>query len=478
MSYFAELLNYTLDPDVVAKFQQACGLKVVTESEYLENSCSERVTVSEDVTHQCSNGHVLNDYSNGKATPVSNGEIHNSYYQCTKSVQLDSEHLQNMANTETEVTRLKHRNGFVQHENGSVITSPLDVRDSLPAKVKAARKACIIRTGTIPYRVENNFLYYVFSFGAGLGNGIFYILFYSFSYWNIDAVITRKICLLWAICMYFGQATKDILRVPRPKSPPVVRLETRYELEYGMPSTHAICGTAIPFSLLIFTVERYQEYPLVLGVVVACTWCLLVCLSRIYLGMHNILDVLVGVVFAVVMMFLIMPYLDVMDRFLLTNPMAPFFILSAPVIITFVYPKLDTWSTARGDTTGIVSICAGCYFGSWLNYAQGFMSPSDILPPYPLTYLQVEVIVYSFIRLVVGLVQSVAGLYFLKFVTYAALCYIFKLDSKDPKTKQKLIVELPYKYITNFVVSFNTVYTTPLTFCLLGIQRLSYYSEI
>ena len=177
-------------------------------------------------------------------------------------------------------------------------------------------------------------------------------------------------------------------------------------------------------------------------------------------------------------MFLLMPYLDVMDHFLLTHAMAPFLILSAPALTTFIYPKLDTWSTARGDTTGIVSIWAGCYFGSWLNYALGYMNPSDILPPYPLNVLQINVIVYSLVRLVVGLVQSVAVLFFLKFATYAALCYIFNLDSKDPKTKQKLIVELPYKYITNFVVSFNTVYTTPLTFCLLGIQRLSYYSEI
>ena len=251
MSYFTKLLNYTLDPDVVAKFQEACGLKVVTVS---EDSSDESATVSENVSHHC-NGQVFNDYSNGKTTSLSNGEVtKTSYYQSSKSTQFGSEHLQNMANLETEVTRMKHRNGFVPHENGS----PPVNSDSVPAKV-SGRKACVIRTGTIPYRIENNLLYYIFSFGAGLGNGIFYILFYSFSYWNMDAVITRKICLLWAICMYFGQATKDILRVPRPKSPPVVRLETRYELEYGMPSTHAICGTAIPFSLLMFTVDRYQE---------------------------------------------------------------------------------------------------------------------------------------------------------------------------------------------------------------------------
>ena len=45
--------------------------------------------------------------------------------------------------------------------------------------------------------------------------------------WNIDGVIGRKISLFWAFYMYIGQATKDILAIPRPSTPPVVKLEKR-----------------------------------------------------------------------------------------------------------------------------------------------------------------------------------------------------------------------------------------------------------
>ena len=51
---------------------------------------------------------------------------------------------------------------------------------------------------------------------------------------------------------------KDIVRWPRPSVPTVVQLETKWALEYGMPSTHAMVGLAVPCSILYFTVGRYQ----------------------------------------------------------------------------------------------------------------------------------------------------------------------------------------------------------------------------
>lgn len=55
-----------------------------------------------------------------------------------------------------------------------------------------------------------------------------------------------------------------------------------------MPSTHAMVGIAIPLSVLIFTAERYI-YPLMIGGAVTMMWCLLISVSRLYLGMHSAL---------------------------------------------------------------------------------------------------------------------------------------------------------------------------------------------
>jgi sphingosine-1-phosphate phosphatase 1 len=43
-----------------------------------------------------------------------------------------------------------------------------------------------------------------------------------------------------------------------PAMPPVVQLESKWALEYGMPSTHAMVGLSVPFSILVFTYGRYQ----------------------------------------------------------------------------------------------------------------------------------------------------------------------------------------------------------------------------
>ena len=77
----------------------------------------------------------------------------------------------------------------------------------------------------------------------------------------------RRLVLVWSMLMYVGQALKDIIRWPRPAMPPVVQLEQKWSLEYGMPSTHAMLGLAMPTSVLLFTMAKYN-YPLVLG------WCI------------------------------------------------------------------------------------------------------------------------------------------------------------------------------------------------------------
>ena len=51
---------------------------------------------------------------------------------------------------------------------------------------------------------------------------------------------------------------KDVVRWDRPSMPPVIQLESKWALEYGMPSTHAMVGLAIPASIIWFTYGRYQ----------------------------------------------------------------------------------------------------------------------------------------------------------------------------------------------------------------------------
>ncbi|CAG9817539.1 unnamed protein product [Phaedon cochleariae] len=172
------------------------------------------------------------------------------------------------------------------------------------------------------YIIKNKFWYFLFVFGTALGDETFYSVFIPFWFWNIDGAVGRRFVLTWATVMYIGQGVKDIIRWPRPGSP-VVQLQNKWSLEYGMPSTHAMVGVSIPFSVLIFTVNRYQ-YSVPLGLCIAILWCSLICTSRLYLGMHTILDIIAGLGLAIAIMAFMIPLIDYFDEYLLTSPTAPF----------------------------------------------------------------------------------------------------------------------------------------------------------
>ena len=110
----------------------------------------------------------------------------------------------------------------------------------------------------VKFQIHNTCLYYLFNVGANLGNEAFYILFFPTLFWNVDGWVARRMIVFWCLYMYIGQATKDLLKIPRPPSPPVVRIEKRYALEYGMPSTHAMTGLGMPFTILYLVYGRYE----------------------------------------------------------------------------------------------------------------------------------------------------------------------------------------------------------------------------
>ena len=104
----------------------------------------------------------------------------------------------------------------------------------------------------------NRYIHSLYFFGSGLGDEVFYLTVFPLLFWNWDEYVMRRLVFLWVFSMYIGQGLKDVLRWPRPPSPPVIVMETKYQSEYGMPSTHAIVGCIVPFSLVYFSYGRYE----------------------------------------------------------------------------------------------------------------------------------------------------------------------------------------------------------------------------
>ncbi|KAK2538278.1 Sgpp2 [Columba guinea] len=391
--------------------------------------------------------------------------------------------------------------------NGAgALRSPTAADRGLPNGVRSGPQAWSQK-----YIVKNYFYYYLFKFSAALGEEIFYITFLPFIYWNIDHSVSRRMIIVWSIVMYIGQVSKDILKWPRPLSPPVVKLEMRTDAEYGMPSTHAMAATAISFSFFIATVNQYK-YPFELGLAAALVFSTLVCLSRLYTGMHTVLehshvskrditikdllemqgasmralciiigltkplnlislqDVIGGALISAVLLVLLYPAWDVIDHLLLTSPFCPLISIVLPLVLCYNYPKLDYYSPTRGDTTTILGAGAGATVGFWLNnqYAVPAYTSDNFQFGFHLITSKTVVLVLA--RFFVGICVVLLTRQLMKSVVLGMLGYWYNFSIGDLEARRQLEVEVPYKFITYSSVGFSATVLVPLLHELLGLM--------
>ncbi|XP_051942485.1 sphingosine-1-phosphate phosphatase 1-like isoform X1 [Hippocampus zosterae] len=320
---------------------------------------------------------------------------------------------------------------------------------------------------------ENRFLYYLFTLGAELGNEPFYLSFFPFLLWNVDALVSRRLIMVWVCVMYLGQCTKDVLRWSRPASPPVVKVEMFYDCEYGMPSTHAMSGTAIPFALFFLTRGRWQ-YSLSLGLALAVCWCLLVCVSRIYMGMHSLLDVMAGVLYSALILLFLLPALDAVDEFVLTGAYAPAAAAALPAGLGLLSFALDGWSTSRADTAQILGSGAGVALGSRVNRLLGLLPdpPPERLPlaPPPLAAAGPAAAAAA-LRWGAGVLVLVATRALMKALVAPALRRVWAVPEREVRRARRgARLELPYRYVVYAAVGFNVLFLAPLLFRFLRLS--------
>ncbi|XP_037525541.1 sphingosine-1-phosphate phosphatase 2 isoform X2 [Rhipicephalus sanguineus] len=295
---------------------------------------------------------------------------------------------------------------------------------------------------SVPCRVEQPVWYYVFRFGSLLGYEAFYATFFPFILWNWDAVVCRRVLLVWALVMYCGGLAKDLLRWPRPASPPVVQLDWAYAAEFGMPSTHAMTGATVPFGLLLWTQQRYQ-------------------------------DLLVGLVFAWALLFPLAAVTVTVEAWLLARPWGgPL----CAALLLLAYPAPPRWTPARGDTCLVVTTVAGIWAGeALLSTLLGAATPTPVNRGagalYAVECPSLVGLAFIVARTAVGLLASVLVRTAVKAVIYPLLCSLHGCDPKLETSRQKGSIELPCKYITYLSMGITMSLGSPWLFRQLGIER-------
>ena len=223
------------------------------------------------------------------------------------------------------------------------------------------------------YKINNTFFYWFFMFITHLGNEVFYILFLPMLMWNFDDNLAFLTTISWAFSMYFGQASKDLIKMARPATPPVVKLEVKYLLEYGFPSTHAMAALTISITLLTLLFEKYDQAEhfyfrsICLGMAVLI--CFLVCLSRVYLGMHSCLDIIGGLMFSLFLSLVFLKLLHGFKVFVEASFLNGCVVYMLALFLCLIYPGKSRWTSARSDAFLILGVAGGLTIGMSLKHS-------------------------------------------------------------------------------------------------------------
>lgn len=133
----------------------------------------------------------------------------------------------------------------------------------------------------------------------------------------------------------------------------------------------------------------------------------------------------------------------------------------------------------------VVSVTTGVHTGAWLNYKLGAMSAPLQPPPYSIIWPSYPMLGSTLLRTILGFCVVIATKALFKPLSYATMCAILKINAKELlksenslENKNKVLVDLVYKYITCFAIGINAVYFLPNIFSIMGIERPTFYTEI
>lgn len=146
------------------------------------------------------------------------------------------------------------------------------------------------------------------------------------------------------------------------------------------------------------------QFPFAVGLAICSAWCILICLSRVYLGMHSVLvsiwgslqyshtaklnddcfpkliqDIIGGLALVSVLFAIFLPFADIADAFMLTSPIAPFVLFVCHIIPSLYYPQTleeevakGQWGPTWADTVTILA--AGSSFPPFIISIREFLS--------------------------------------------------------------------------------------------------------
>ena len=149
------------------------------------------------------------------------------------------------------------------------------------------------------------FLDTLFSLITSIGSAEFYLATLPFFYWSVNKSFGQRMAYLFIFSVYLNELLKNAFALPRPFQVDERIVAVVDQEGYGLPSGHAQLVTIYLGYVAAFWQHRHAWLVPTAAVTIAA-----VMFSRIYLGVHFVLDVLVGLAIGLLTLWIWVRYLD------------------------------------------------------------------------------------------------------------------------------------------------------------------------
>ncbi|KGM95398.1 phosphatase PAP2 family protein [Clostridium botulinum] len=185
---------------------------------------------------------------------------------------------------------------------------------------------------------SNPFLDIFFQIVTMFGEEIFLVGSITLIYWCINKKVGYRLAFTYLTSMILNGAIKEIFKIPRPFNKDGIKsLRTKTATGYSFPSGHTQ-GSSSFFTTLMLNINKIYFY--IIGFILI----ILIAISRLYLGVHTLMDVSGGLILGVAWAVIANKIMSYAEH----NKQYTLFLLLIPIMIGCIFCNCPDYFKAAG----------------------------------------------------------------------------------------------------------------------------------